>query len=355
MLYIAIFVIFYIYCVSLCNKPYTKQDKVLKIGTVVIAVLIGFRKGWPDEEAYLFAFNGAPYLNEFSWDTQSLAYAELGYFYLTSVIKTIYFNSTFYFLVMGGLSMYLLYKCLDKYCLLPLIGFCDYIARFLLNRDFTQMRSSLAILLIVIATKYIYEKKMWKYMLVVLLAYQFHHSALLAIPLYFICMLNLKHWHIVTGILIAFPLATVFAPSISVLLSDWSRDLEIQTYTEGEYVEQALGFANPMIYFQIAVLLLFTFREKQLTRLTPYYNIFRTGYFYSTLFLIFFCNYTALSGRTSTIFATFEMFVLSALTLTFSGVQRKIYFTSLIVILSYFFYSKFWAAMMMTNGAAGFF
>ena len=110
-----------------------------------------------------------------------------------------------------------------------------------------------------------------------------------------------------------------------------------------------------MIYFQIAVLLLFTFREKQLTRLTPYYNIFRTGYFYSTLFLIFFCNYTALSGRTATIFATFEMFILSALTLTFSGVQRKIYFTSLVVILSYFFYSKYWAAMMMTNGAAGFF
>lgn len=350
MLYIAIFVIFYIYCVSLCNKPYTKQDKVLKIGAVVIAVLIGFRKGWPDEDAYLFAFNGAPYLNEFSWDTQPLAYAELGYFYLASVIKTIYFNSTFYFLVMGGLSMFLLYKNLQRYSVFPLIGLCVYIGRFLLNRDFIQMRSSLSILLVLLGIYLIKERKMWHYLLLVFVAYQFHHMAIIGLPLYFLCLLKLKKNHIIIGLVLAFIVSQVMFSSIANFVEAYSEDLQYSTYAEGMYVDDAKGLANPMIYFQVGILLMFTFMEDRLRCFSSYYDVFRTGYFYSTLFLIIFCNYTALSGRTSTMFATLEIFMLPLMAKSLSKKWRTIFLLACGVVIVYFFHDKYSSAMIMMRG-----
>ena len=154
-----IFLVFYFVAVKYSQDNYRRQDAILKVACVVLTLLIGFRGNWPDVDAYTMAFEQAPFIWDFNIDTPTIAYIEKGYFLLTSVVKSIYNNPTFYFLSMGAVSMFLLYKTLDKYCIFPLIGLCDYIGRFLLNRDFTQMRSSLAILLIILVLRFVYEKK----------------------------------------------------------------------------------------------------------------------------------------------------------------------------------------------------
>ena len=248
---------------------------------------------------------------------------------------------------MGGLSMYLLYKGLTKYCAIPLIGLCDYIGRFLLNRDFTQMRSSLAILLIILAIKFIYDRKLVAYMLVILLAYQFHHLALLGIPLYFLFKVRINKSAIIGGLLLTMLLSQVAAGSISGTVENYSQNLNYDTYVQDDYVEQALGLRNPMIYFQIGVLMLYSFMEPVLARQNQYYYLFRWAYFYSTLILIFFCNYTALSGRTSTVFATCEMFILPSIALGLGKRNRLLFYVGTGLVLSYFFWNKYNSAMMM--------
>ena len=346
-----LFVFYYIIVIGLVEIKFRgKYQKALMVlSCCVLSFLIGYRERWPDEAIYIVAFERVPSLLYFSFDLQPYGYVEKGYFLLASIVKTIYNDSRFYLLMMGGLSMFLLYKSLEKYCIIPLIGLCDYIARFLLNRDFTQMRSSLAILMIVLALKYVYEKKMWHYFAVVFLAYHIHHLALIAVPFYFLCMAKLKKWHIVVGIIIAMILSQTLAGFISGTVDEYSNDLNYETYTQGTYVTRALGLRNPMIYFQVFILLMFTFSDKVLKIRFKYYDIYRTGYFYSTLILIFFCNYTALSGRTSTVFATLEMFILPMITMTWQRRNRIVYYLGIGFVFFYFFAAKYDDAMRMIH------
>lgn len=345
MIYIIIIVAYLVilFLVENGTKPRIQRG-ILVLFCFALTIIIGLRTGWPDEAVYIAAFNQVPTIFDFSFSENPFGYDERGYYFLASIVKTVTTNSVVYLTVMGGLSMYLLYRSLEKFCLVPLIGFCDYAARFLLNRDFIQIRSSLAILLIVLGVKYIYERNAVKFFLIVALAYSFHHMALLAVPMYFLNMIKIRKQHIVVGLILAMIVSQILAPFISGFVEEWSADLQYTTYVQGNYVSEALGLRNPMIYFQMAILLWFTFAEESLKKY-KYYYLFRTGYFYSTIILIVFCNYTALSGRTSTLFATLEMFIIPMIAFSWRRRFRIVYYLGVGLVLSYFFMLKYSEAM----------
>ena len=346
------FALFYILCIYLSKGKAKWQDRFLMLSLAVISVMIGLRSGWPDQGVYQIAFEQAPLPWDFDFSVEPYGYAEKGYYFLCSLVKLFTNNVTVYFLAMGSLSMYLLYKGLTKYCAIPLLGLCDYVGRFLLNRDFVQMRSSLAILLIILAVKLIHERKLAQYMLVLLLAYQFHHLAPLGVPLYFLYKIRLSNMSIIAGLLVAMLLSQLVGGTISDVVDSYSQDLNYDTYVQDQYVEEALGLRNPMIYMQIAILLMYTFMEKRLAPESQYYHLFRWAYFYSTLILIFFCNYTALSGRTSTVFATCEMFMLPSIAMGLKKSPRMLFYIGTGLVLTYFFWSKYRSALVMMGGGA---
>ena len=342
------FLVFYVFALYVITKKETTQKAILIATLIILTCLIGSRDGWPDEKVYQIAFSEAPR----PWDfilknVESYGYVEKGYLFLASLVKLVLNNSRFYLFCMGGLSMYLLYKGLTAYCAIPLVGLCDYIGRFLLNRDFQQMRSSLAILLLILAIKLIHDRKLVAYMLVVLLAYQFHHLSLIGIPLYFLYKVRIGPISVIVSIVMAMLFSQLLAGSISGVVDSYSQDLNYDTYVQDEYVEQALGLRNPMIYFQIAILMVYTFMEPILASKDKFYHLMRWAYFYSTLILIFFCNYTALSGRTSTVFATCEMFMLPSIAMGLGKEKRFGFYVVVGVILVYFFWSKYRSVMMM--------
>lgn len=342
------FLVFYVFALYVITKKETTQKAILIATLIILTCLIGSRDGWPDEKVYQIAFSEAPRPWDFiSKNVESYGYVEKGYLFLASLVKLVLNDSRFYLFCMGGLSMYLLYKGLTAYCAIPLVGLCDYVGRFLLNRDFQQMRSSLAILLLILAIKLIHDRKLVAYMLVVLLAYQFHHLSLIGIPLYFLYKVRIGSISIIFSLVMAMLLSQLIAGSISDIVDDYSQDLNYDTYVQDEYVEQALGLRNPMIYFQIVILMVYTFMEPILASKDKFYHLMRWAYFYSTLILIFFCNYTALSGRTSTVFATCEMFMLPSIAMGFGKEKRFVFYVIVGVILVYLFWSKYRSVMMM--------
>ena len=342
------FLVFYVFALYVITKKETTQKAILIATLIILTCLIGSRDGWPDEKVYQIAFSEAPRPWDFiSKNVESYGYVEKGYLFLASLVKLVLNDSRFYLFCMGGLSMYLLYKGLTAYCAIPLVGLCDYVGRFLLNRDFQQMRSSLAILLLILAVKLIHDRKLVAYMLVVLLAYQFHHLSLIGIPLYFLYKVRIGPISIIFSLVMAMLLSQLIAGSISDIVDDYSQDLNYDTYVQDEYVEQALGLRNPMIYFQIAILMVYTFMEPILASKDKFYHLMRWAYFYSTLILIFFCNYTALSGRTSTVFATCEMFMLPSIAMGLGKEKRFVFYVIVGVILVYFFWSKYRSVMTM--------
>lgn len=336
------FILYFILCWIITQSKSNKYStSVLVISLTVLAWGIGWRSlNWADSGVYMISFRDYTH-DIFNYDIleKPWGYSEKGFYFLGVLIKTFTNDYQIYFLFVGALSMFFLYKGLQRYSILPLIGLCAYIARFFMGRNLVQIRSGLAYVIIIWGIKYIQEKNFWKYLLVVFIASLFHTSAWIALPLYFFSnWININKTFVVVGLIIAFILGGFFQTPISTFVTDNASDLSITTYTQGSFVSNAKGLANPMIYFQTFLLLAYTFLEDRIRPVTQYYQIIRDGYFYSTLILIIFCSFTALSGRTSTMFATLEIAIIPSLIFMFNKKNRIFALFLMGIALSAIFY-----------------
>lgn len=343
--YAILFIFIFLYASSITRSTANRetQIKYMMVLCIIYTIMIAFRDpfGWLDTSVYVEAFNQSPSLFTLSSHDEPWGYTEYGFFLIGVIVKIFTSNVVIYLGAVGAISMTFLYKDLKKYCVWPLIGLGVYTARFLTNRDFVQIRSGVAILMIMWATQYILKKDWKRYFLVVALAYTMHHLALIAVPFYFFNMIKFKRTHIIIGLVAAIIFSQVMPGSITSWVDSYSEDLEYSTYTQGGYVEQALGLSNPMIWYQIGILLIFSSIGKGVTDHTKYYQIYLNGYFYSTLILILFNQYTALSGRTSTVFATFEMFMIPLMGDYFKTKKlQSVFYLGVVVCLTYFFVTK---------------
>ena len=337
-----LYILFFIICILLTQSKVKNKDLFLFVACAVLAIGIGWRDlEWNDTAGYKIFFE--QYTNDlinYSFSDKPFGYSEKGFYFLGVLAKTFTDDYRVYFLFIGALSMFFLYKDLKKYSLFPLLGLCAYLARFFMGRNLVQIRAGLAYLIIIWGIKYIHEKKMWHYILLVWIASLLHFSAWIALPLYFIHnWLPINKKTILVGLGIAFILGAFFQGPISAFVTDQAYDLNIATtYVQDSYITRAKGLANPMIYFQCFLLLVYTFLVFYMAPINQYYYVIRDGYFYSTLILITFCSFTALSGRTSTMFATLEFSIIPSLVYLFDKKERVAALFLMGIALSAIFY-----------------
>lgn len=290
-----------------------ENTNVLMVVCVVLVMCAGFRDQmrWADTYgyAYTFIWDNTPIWN-YTFGDGTSRYAEKCFFFLGTVVKTFTDNTIVYFTFISALTFIFLYQDLKKYSVYPLLGLAVYVARFYCGRNMVQIRCGLSYAIVLLGLKYIFEKNLLKYLLVVGIAYLFHRSALIAIPAYFICnTIKLKKTHILLGLAIAFYFGAYGQNFLHTILEDNADDMGISDYVEST---GSMGFVtgkgllNPLIYFQLGILLVYMYMEDFLAPLSKYYYVFRDCYFYSTVILIAFCSYAVLSGRSATLFATVE-------------------------------------------------
>ena len=339
-LYVA-FYLFALYAESLQAR--NKRYWLMAI-CIVLAFLAGTRDySWNDTLIYVDSFlDYTPTLSDLTQYSQPFGYAEMGFYYIGVVVKTFTSNVTAYFLVVALLSFFFLYKAFDKYCFYPIFGVCAYISRFYLGRNFMQIRAGLSYAIILVAVQYITNKDWKRYFAWVFVAYLFHHSAIIAVPLYFLCMVDIKKRHIVIGTVVAFIIAAFYSNVVRVMVADYVEDLNVgNTYIQEEY-QREWGLSNPMIYFQTFLLLVYTFTENRMRLTTSHYLTIRNAYFYSTLILITLSCYTALSGRVSSQFATLEMVIIPSIAYSFLKKDRWIAYLGMGAALTAIFYLNYY-------------
>lgn len=336
---ILVYVVLYLFALSAENATKENKRRLLIFVCVVLAILAGVRDdSWDDTGVYRMGFEDyTPSFGNLTVYDVPFGYAEKGFFYFGVIVKSFTSNSTAYFLFVSLITLFFLYKAFDKYCYYPFLGICAYISRFYLARNFMQIRAGLSYAIILMAVQYITTKDWKRYFAWVFVAYLFHHSALIAVPLYFLCMIDIKKWHVVAGIGVAFVIAAFYSNVVRSLIADSASDLNVDTYVEEEY-QREWGLSNPMIYFQTFLLLVYTFTEDRMRLTTNHYVAIRNAYFYSTLILITLSCYTALSGRVSSIFATLEMVIIPSIALAFFKKDRWIAFVAMGVALAAIFY-----------------
>ena len=332
----ATFYLFALYAESLQQR--NKRYWLIAICTV-LAFLAGTRdSSWPDTEVYIESFlSYTPTISDLTQYSQPFGYAEMGFYYIGVVVKTFTSNVAIYFLVIALLSFFFLYKAFDNYCLYPIFGVCAYVSRFYLNRNFVQIRAGLSYAIILMAVQYITKRDWKRYFAWVFVAYLFHHSAIIAVPVYFLCMLDIKKKHIVMGLGMAFVIAAFFSNVVRSMVADNASDLSFDTYVTEEY-QREWGLSNPMIYFQTFLLLVYTFTEDRMRLTTSHYLTIRNAYFYSTLILITLSCYTALSGRVSSQFATLEMVIIPSIAYSFLKRDRWVAYLVMGAALTAIFY-----------------
>ena len=317
---------------------------------IVLAFLAGTRDiSWADTGVYATSFSDyTPTIAELTQYSKPYGYPEMGFYYISVVVKTFTSNLTAYFIVVAALSFFFLYKAFDKYCLYPMFGVCAYISRFYLARNFIQIRAGLSYAIILMAVQYITNKDWKRYFAWVLVAYFFHHSAIIAVPLYFLCMIDIKKKHIVLGVIVAFVIAAFYSNVVRSMVADSASDLSVETYVIDEY-QRDWGLSNPMIYFQTFLLMVYTFTENRMRLTTSHYITIRNAYFYSTLILITLSCYTALSGRTSSQFATLEIVIIPSIAYSFMKKDRWAAYLLMGAALSTIFYlNSYFSNLMQT-------
>jgi len=344
---VVVFFIFYFVAVGFeLQKNKRSRDAMLILACIALAIGAGFRDitFWPDTLVYAYGFMYyTPDITDFSFTEKPYGYSEVGFHLLQVIIKTLIDNVTFFFIVISAITFYFLYKDFKQYSIFPLIGLCAYISRFIIGRNFVQMRAGLAYAILMLSIKYIYEKDWKRYFFIVFIAWTIHRSCIVAVPLYFVCnWIHVKKWHVYVALVFSFLVGIFGQGFIHGLVEDNASDLSIgDRYTDagGEKKQlEGLGMRNPMIYFQCFILLAYTLLEKRLAPLNKYYYVIRNAYLYSTMILICFCTYKVLSARTSSMYATLEFVIIPSLIFMFNKKNRMLAFVITGILLTIIFY-----------------
>lgn len=332
---LSLYIIFFLFAEALDKTDKSRRKSLLFISFLVCVFIVGIRNPayWIDSGVYDWSFHETTKtLSTFSFDDNSYGYTEKGYYLLCVIAKTIADSTFVYFTLIAFLSLSFVFYSLDRYSPLPFLGLCVYIAHFMMARDMNQMRAGVAIAIVIAATALATRKQVLSYITVCLLASTLHTSVLLAMPLVLMNFFPFKKKHILIGVLFSFIVAAYFGDLIKLVVSnmDFVQELAESYIEEGSEKAWSNDLGNPMIYFQTVILLIYTVWEKKLARMTPHYYTIRNAYFYSTVLVIVLCQYGIVAGRTSTIFATYEIVILP---LFVKATARPYHFFPLLLIL----------------------
>ncbi|MFR3332100.1 MAG: EpsG family protein [Odoribacter splanchnicus] len=329
--YLLLFAIWTVLCFVF---DFTKNNRIPFIYFLLcIICFVGFRgSAGIDSPAYIdFWENNTDTF--WNWKEVEKGYNEFGFYYLSVILKSIVDNIDFYFFSVSVLTIYFLYKAIDYFCVYPFLGFLVYISRFLFFRDMNQIRSAIAIAMIIYSLKFLVTHKYFRYWIVSLFAFLMHYSVIVAgisrffhVKLSFRKMLYVLLFSFIGGGLIGI----VFKPLIVQIDS-----IKLLTYLNVD----DLGLKNPMIYFQIVLCLLFFGFENQISSFQKGYNIIRNAYLFSTVTLLLTANLGIIGGRLATIFATCEIFMVPALARIIS--PKLLGYILAVVMLTMIFYLNY--------------
>lgn len=161
------------------------RNRLINIGVFLLILFFGLR-GFvhTDFQNYYPWFQELPLLEDLGVD--SLVAYEPGFVLLSSVSKTIIPNYFFWIFVCSLIDFLLLKKIFREYSTNVCLSFAIYLAVGAIIMEFNLMRNTKAILILIIATKYVRERKFGRYILCVLMATAFHLMSVIFLPLYFV-------------------------------------------------------------------------------------------------------------------------------------------------------------------------
>lgn len=229
---------------------------------------------------------------------------EEGFVVISSIIRSIDFTEGpyFFFFTMALIAFSFLIPSLKEYTPYIYIALLFYLYKGYIWHNFTLTRQSLAIAIFVFSIRFILSKEYWKYIIINLLAFSIHHTAIILLPLCFFVnkKLTIKTIFILFLIAILFGLSGHFAQDLCIKFASlFGMGNRFSYYISGT------ATINPLNFIEIIVIMFISlFYRNYYEKKEPYFNIFLNLFIISSLILIAFSSFD--------VFARFkEYFVIS--------------------------------------------
>ncbi len=243
-IYLLIFFSILIAYISNPNKNISKTALFWIIMGLGLFVGLGDMLGGYDRYIYGELFDSsANSIREGKWLTETYIYGlysrEIGYITFNYFMGFLTANRYIYILVLTLIAYYLIFRSFSQNLYNYLFGIIIFLGLYFFF-TFTYIRQMLAAVILWNSIKYIIDKKLIKFILVVILAASFHNSALLFLPLYFVAHRIYKAQYVVIVMAGCFLLGLTPLPmGMFETYGDISGDLErAELYT----IEDISGF-----------------------------------------------------------------------------------------------------------------
>lgn len=275
---------------SIYNVFVKRSNEILfLILVIILGIFSGSRVttlGGYDTDVYKMAYEEVPsnFFAALEANTFFLSSMEKGYILLNWAAKSIGMDFNEFLLCIGILTSLGLYSVFRKYSKYYFVVLLIFISKGYLYYFFTAQRQVIAMIICWYSIHFILNRKLWPFVISVILAAQFHTSSIIFIIAYFCTSLRFKNnW----AIIIVVCSTIIGFSNVGMIVGEFfSNYLPGEQYSEKltNYLENSAASINIFNFIEIIPIFFITlnFRNKIEERL-PHFN------FFFNFFLIFIC------------------------------------------------------------------
>lgn len=148
-----------------------------------------------------------------------------------------------------------------RYSKIPWLSFSIFIAIGMYSYMFCILRQTIAVVILYQTIRFIRERDIAKFLLLVFIASSFHIVAILFLPLYWLGNLKLEYKNFCIGILIS-AIVSILVPFIySIFLAKFFMEIE-----KGYNLESSFQYNNMFIFMLVIITFIFTFFKDDLQK-----------------------------------------------------------------------------------------
>lgn len=276
-----------------------------------------------DYDSYKDIFNRVSGSTLFNMDI------EFGFTTLCYVLKLLGLSFEVLIFIMALVSLVFKYKAIKQYSIYPFISLVIYFSGNFIIQDFGQIRQGLAIALSLYSIRYIKERKLVGYLILMAFAIAFHYSAVIFLPFYFIGNIKLANRQMIIILAFSFVIYAVFRFGVFEFIFTRIINLPYVINKYKAYSGAPLGFTGFTFIFRVVIFVAFVLLERDIRNNCTYYDILKSGYFLSIIMYIVFNVNEGLATRGALYFKTFEILLIPYIVY---GVKNKIVVFNTILI-----------------------
>lgn len=176
---------------------------ILSCGQLILITILrsSFDSNWPDTINYINTFNYIK--NTFSWKQCFNNSWEPGIVLLVKIIGSFFDNNQAYIIIFGILILIPVFLMIWRYSASPMLGlFIFYAMGNLMTTSI--YRQWLAIAILTFSLKYIFERNLFKFLVMIILACVFHRTAIIFTIAYFLYNIKVSKKNLFISVFISF-------------------------------------------------------------------------------------------------------------------------------------------------------